>query len=130
MKKQSPLTVHIPINLTRKSGRTRIILPNATSLPQIEPEENDHLILVLARAHAWQKLLFLGKMKSAEELATQMKISHTYVCRVLRLALLAPDIKLAILDGQQPKGLRVLDLLKPFPLLWHEQRTRFGFQAG
>ena len=129
MKKKPSLTMHIPINLVRKNGRRRILLPDAAVLPQIDAEPNEHLILVLLRAHKWQQLIASSKMKSADDLAVQLKISHTYVCRVLRLNLLAPDIRLSILDGRQPKGLRVLDLLKPFPLLWHEQRMQFGFQA-
>jgi hypothetical protein len=38
------------------------------------------------------------------ELAAAEKISSSYVSRLLRLTLLAPDIVEAILDGQQPEG--------------------------
>jgi hypothetical protein len=40
--------------------------------------------------------------------------------RVLRLTLLAPDIVEAILDGRQPEGMRLEDMLKGFPLEWDE----------
>jgi hypothetical protein len=36
------------------------------------------------------------------EFAEAAKISKSYVSRILRLALLAPDIVEAILDGRQP----------------------------
>jgi hypothetical protein len=42
--------------------------------------------------------------------------------RVLRLTLLAPEIIAAILDGRQPDGRRLEDLLNPFPTAWMEQR--------
>ena len=38
--------------------------------------------------------------------------------RVLRLTLLAPDIVEAILDGRQPEGMRLDELLDGFPLDW------------
>ena len=127
MKKLQHLSVHIPANLVRKNGRKRILLPDREMLPQLDPEQNEHLIHVLLRAHKWQKLISTSKSETAEELARKMAVSHTYVCRVLRLNLLAPDIKLALLDGRQPKGLRVIDILQPFPLIWEEQRKHLGF---
>ena len=38
--------------------------------------------------------------------------------RVLRLTLLAPDIVEAILDGRQPEGMQLDDLIDGFPLEW------------
>ena len=47
----------------------------------------------------------------------------TYVSRVLRLTLLAPEIVEAILDGRQPAELQLDDLLEGFPLAWDGQRS-------
>jgi hypothetical protein len=54
-----------------------------------------------------------------------------YVCRLLPLTCLAPDIVEAILDGRQPKGLRLAEMLGNGPLDWEEQRVswRFGSVA-
>ena len=49
----------------------------------------------------------------------------SYVSRVLRLTLLAPDIVEAILDGRQPKEMTLAVLMKPFPVGWEEQRMVF-----
>ena len=46
----------------------------------------------------------------------------TYVSRVLRLTLLAPDVVEAILDGRQPADLQLDDLLEGVPLGWEVQR--------
>jgi CBS domain-containing protein len=127
MKKQPSLSVHIPIKLVRKNGRKRILLPDLETLPQLDPDQSDPMIQALLCAHKWQKLIDANKARTAEELAEKMKISHTYVCRVLRLNLLAPDIRRAILDGRQPKGLRVIDILQPIPIVWEEQRKQLGF---
>jgi hypothetical protein len=42
---------------------------------------------------------------------------------VLRLKLLAPDIIEAILDGRQPDGMRLEELLEEFPAAWAMQRV-------
>jgi hypothetical protein len=54
-----------------------------------------------------------------------MGVHATYVSRVLRLTLLAPQIVEAILDGRQPAELQLDDLLDGFPLEWEEQRSTF-----
>jgi hypothetical protein len=45
--------------------------------------------------------------------------------RVLRLTLLAPGVVEAILDGRQPDGLRLEDLLAGYPMAWATQCARF-----
>jgi hypothetical protein len=39
---------------------------------------------------------------------------------------LAPDIVEAILDGRQPKGLRLAEVLGNGPMAWQEQLRTFG----
>ena len=53
-----------------------------------------------------------------EDLARAKGVHATYVSRVLRLTLLAPDIVEAILDGRQPAEMQLDDLLEGFPLEW------------
>ena len=66
-----------------------------------------------------------GKLyTSLRDLAAAEKINESYLARVLRLTLLAPDIIEAILDGRQPVADLQLDaLLKPFPTEWRDQRA-------
>jgi hypothetical protein len=79
------------------------------------------LIKALARAYGWQKLLDNGTYASVAEIAKPEQINPSYVGRVLRLTLLAPDIVQAILDGSQPTALQIEALLKPMPLEWDRQ---------
>ena len=51
------------------------------------------------------------------------KINPSYVSRVLRLTLLAPDIVEAILDGRRPPQTTLALLLNPFPIVWEDQRA-------
>ena len=50
-------------------------------------------------------------------------VAPSYVSRLLRLTLLAPEIVEAILDGRQPAELQLDDLLEGFPLEWVLQRA-------
>ena len=79
------------------------------------------LVKALARAFRWRRLLEDGIYATLEELAAAEKINPSYVSRVLRLTLLAPDIVEAILDGRQPVTLTLARLFKPFPIEWDEQ---------
>ena len=56
------------------------------------------------------------------EIAEAEKIDRSYVNRLLRLTLLAPDIQEAILDGRQPKGMQLEELTRAMPSEWEEQR--------
>jgi len=53
------------------------------------------------------------------------KINPSYVGRVLRLTLPAPEIIEAILEGRQPAGMTMAGLLTGFPVVWAEQRAVF-----
>jgi hypothetical protein len=70
-----------------------------------------------------------GQAKSITDLAEQEGVTDAYVCRLLPLTCLAPDIVEAMLDGLQPKGLRLADVLGNGPLGWEEQRVIWGFGA-
>ena len=75
----------------------------------------------------------VGKTSIADMVADELagtrfaveEFNGSYVSRVLRLTLLAPDIVEAILDGQQPPQLTLAVLLEPFPLGWTEQDQAF-----
>ena len=126
---KNTLTVHVPMKLQRRGGRKLIIAPDSSELQYTPPVCDKTLIKGIARAHRWQRLLEEGEYLSIAELARAEKINDSYLSRVLRLALLAPDIIEVILDGQHPKGLKLTDLLKPFPMEWHRQREKFGFKT-
>ncbi|MBF0177971.1 MAG: hypothetical protein HQL63_14155 [Magnetococcales bacterium] len=126
----SILVVHIPMRLKRWGARTEIIAPPGTpdwAPPPASPQQA--MIKALGRAHRWLKMLESGKVASMRELAEQEKLDGSYVSRILRLTLLAPDIINAILDGRQPESLTLADLMEPLPMLWSEQRERLGFPS-
>jgi len=88
------------------------------------------MVKAIARAFRWRKLLENGTHTTIAEIAAAEKINESYVGRVLRLTLLAPDIVEAILGGRQPAGLQLADLLRRFPVGWREQRAEILRQLG
>ena len=78
-----------------------------------------------ARAWRWQRMLDEVVYASVSEIGDTENISKSYVSRILRLALLAPDIIEAILAGSADQALMLEQLERPLPTSWEEQRQRF-----
>ena len=113
------LTVVIPLRVKPRGGREAMVTPGVLAL---ERRQNITLIKAVARAFRWRRMLEAGRFATINELAAAEKINSSYVSRVLRLTLLAPDIVEAILDGRQPEGVTLPDLMKAFPVEWEMQR--------
>jgi hypothetical protein len=62
-----------------------------------------------------------GEFATIAELAEREGIAPSYMTRVLRLTLLAPDIVEAILDGKQGPEVTLARLLEPFATCWEDQ---------
>jgi hypothetical protein len=74
-------------------------------------------------------MLEAGEVATIAELADREGIAPSYMTRVLRLTLLAPDIVEAILDGQQGPEVTRARLLEPLPQEWATQMKHFGSVA-
>jgi hypothetical protein len=94
--------------------------------PARKPSRDETLVKALVRAHRWRRKIESGHAKSITDLAEQEGVTAAYVCRLLPLTCLAPDIVEAILDGRQPKGLRLAEMLGNGPMVWQEQLRAFG----
>jgi hypothetical protein len=93
------------------------------------PQPDGTLLKALARAWRWQRMLDEGVYATVSEIGDAEDISKSYVSRILRLALLAPDIIEAILEGRAEHGLMLGRLARPLPASWEEQR-RHPMLAG
>jgi hypothetical protein len=120
----STLIVRIPMRFQRRGGRKRIMAPDGSEIARTtKPQPDGTLVKALARAWRWQRMLDEGVYASVSDIGDAEGIRRSYVCRVLRLTLLAPDIVERILDGRPTAGLA--QFLKPFPFEWELQRQRF-----
>ena len=121
--------ISIPIRLRMRGGRKEIVLPPDLASDIERSPANESLVTALIRAYSWNEQMHNGRFQSIPELAAAVKFERTYVSRVLELINLAPDIAQTILDGEEPDGLTLERLRKGIPVLWEDQRERFGFQA-
>ena len=122
------ILIRIPMRFKTRGGRKEIIAPEGldSALPEAGPVQQP-IVTALARARRWQEMLDTGEVGSVTELADRLDADRSYIARILRLGLLAPDVVEAILDGREPSGLSLAKLTQTFPALWHEQRELFGF---
>jgi hypothetical protein len=113
----------ISMRFQRRGGRKRIIAPDGSAIvPASKPQPDGTLLKALARAWRWQRLLDEGVYTSVSEIGDAENISKSYVSRILRLALLAPDIVEAILAGRTGQGIMLEQLERPLPASWEGQR--------
>ena len=115
------ITIHIPMTFRKRGGRKQVVTPDGAPWAP-RPRVDNAMVKALARAFRWQRMLDEGVCGTIEELAKREKVNRGYMSRVLRLTLLAPDIVEAILDGRQPEGMRLEDLLDGFSVDWEGQR--------
>jgi hypothetical protein len=64
-----------------------------------------------------------GVYATVSDIGDTEKISKSYVSRILRLALLAPDIVEKILEGRQQEALLLEGLRHGWPADWATQRS-------
>lgn len=112
------VTIQVPFRIVRRGGRKEMVLP-ADVPTQRRPD--DALVKALARAFRWKRMLDSGEFATIAELAACEKITLSYLTRVLRLTLLAPDLVAAILDGRQGPEVTLVRLMEPLPAEWTEQ---------
>lgn len=117
------VTLHVPIRVVKRGGRKEMQLPEGGA--QARRTDNT-LVKALARAFRWKRMLESGDFATITELAEHEGIAPSYMTRVLRLTLLAPDIIEVTLDGRQAPEVTLAKCLEPFPHSWNKQKNAFG----
>ena len=121
------VTIHVPFHLVKRGGRKEMQMPEGSTQPH---RTDNTLVKALARAFRWKRMLESGEFTTIGELAAREGIAPSYMTRVLRLTLLAPDIVEAILDGKQGPEVTLARVLEPFPVQWGRQAHRFTPQVS
>jgi hypothetical protein len=117
------LTVRVPLAVRKPRGGRKLMIAPSGKENRGASAADTTLVKALARAFRWRRMLETGRYGTIDELAAAEKINSSYVSRLLRLTLLAPDIVEAILDGRQPEGISLPGLMEPFPVEWERQRS-------
>lgn len=114
------LTLHVPFRQVKRGGRKEMQLPEGAAQPQ---RTDSTLVKALARAFRWRRMLESGEFATIAELAAREGIAPSYMTRVMRSTLLAPEIVEAILDGKQGPEVKLARVLEPFPANWDIQAS-------
>ena len=117
------IAIHIPLTFRKRGGRKLVVTPDGAEWAP-RPRVDNAMVKALARAFRWRKMLDEGAHGTLEDLARAKGVNATYVSRVLRLTLLAPEIVEAILDGRQGEGVRLESLFERLPVEWAGQRQQ------
>lgn len=120
------LVVRVPLPVHRRGARKLVVSSDGAPLTTSRVLVDSTILKALARAHCWKAMLESGEYVSMTELARAEDINLSYLCRILRLTLLAPGIVEALLDGKHTSGLQLADVLCPFSLLWADQLKKLG----
>lgn len=114
---EDTVTLHVPLKLARRGGRKEVRLPDGARAQKVDST----LLKALARAFRWKRMLESEVFATIGDLAAHERMAHSYMTRVLRLTLLAPDIVEAIVDGKAGPEMTLARVLDLFPLAWNEQ---------
>jgi site-specific DNA recombinase len=119
------ITCHHPIQMKQRGQEMRLIINADDSHQAADPV----LVKAVARGHSWFDELVSGRIASLEELAARDGLKPRYVSRLMRLALLSPEIVEAIATGRQPTELTAEVLTYPadMPIEWSAQKAHLGF---
>lgn len=122
---EASTTITVPFKVRKRGGRKLILTPDGSpQYPAPRARLDSALLKALARGFRWKRMLEEGDYQTLEDIAKAENINPSYVSRLLRMTLLAPEIMEAILAGRQPPGLTMAKAMQPFPLYWQDQTFR------
>ncbi|MBP8231596.1 MAG: recombinase family protein [Rhizorhabdus sp.] len=121
-----PIYLRAPAVKARRGQETKLIILDDRG--RADKCRDKGLIALLVEARDAYKLVLDHPDQSIRRLIRQVaKCRHRFY-RLLRIAMLAPDIVIACTEGTQPIHLTPAVLLETdLPISWQEQRERLGF---
>ena len=121
------MTVHVPLTIRRRGGRKLVLAPDGAQVATapVTRHIDNAMVKALARAFRWRHLLESGTYGTIDEIAKAEKINPSYVSRVLRMTLLAPETVEAIVEGRQGETVTLAQVMEPFPIEWEAQQQHF-----
>lgn len=120
--------IRIPMRLKKRGGRKEVIVPDGLQERMKKPDYDEPFVIAIARAYCWQDMLDSGRYCSIREMAKALGVCSTYMSRLIRFTILAPDIIESLLDGREPDGFSQVKLAGAIPGGWEKQRGIWGFE--
>jgi hypothetical protein len=91
---ESTITVFVPIEIRRRNGRPKIVLPDDGSGKEDVSRDQAAAVVIraIARAWDWRRRLERGQVGTLQDLANAERVTLPFVSRFIRLAYLAPAV--------------------------------------
>ncbi len=122
------INLFVPLEIKKRGGSAIIILPKNLKKEEMTKCFDEKMIKAFAKAYKWKNTLEENEIGSLAQIAVKENITGAYVSKVFNLNFIAPEIVEKILNGEQPRDLKLQDMLVgKFPLLWQEQKELWGF---
>ena len=129
---RDPQVLVVPWKKTPSKRPRKIILPAGTSSHQdlrpIRAETRARLVIAIAKGRRWLDELMAGTATNVEQIATTENCSVRQVNMTISLALLAPNLVQAAVDGRLPRGVGIANL-RDAPAEWSLQYARLGLAS-
>ena len=117
------LRLEAPFGVRRRGKESRLVFGAVQSSP--DPK----LIRMIALAHSWLEEIKSGTLM--KDIAARYGWQTLMLRQRIQLAFLSPTIVGAIMEGRQPEGLTLTQLVtSDIALDWDEQWTALGFDAA
>jgi site-specific DNA recombinase len=113
---------------SRKSRQ--ILIPTGVRRDEVRPtriERRARLVGAISRGRRWLDEIVSGSVTNVEQIATRQKCSVRQVNMTISLALLAPDLVKAAVEGRLPRGIGV-ERLRDAPAEWSRQFETLGLK--
>lgn len=104
-----------------RSGELYLKIPNDSCLDGTPVLS---VVKAIARSREWYVLFIAGKVATVGELARKTGLTPSYVTRILKYAMLSPEIIEAILTGKHPHNLTLRELQGKIAIDWREQQKK------
>ena len=122
------IDLFVPLEIKKRGGSAIIILPKNLKKEEMVKCFDEKMIKAFAKAYKWKNMLEEDEIGSLAQIAVKENITGAYVSKVFNLNFIAPEIVEKLLNGEQPRDLKLQDMLVgKFPLLWQEQKELWGF---
>ncbi len=125
---QETINIFIPLEIKKRGGTAMVVMPKNANADDSQKYFDEKIIKSIARAHKWKIMLDEGQASSLAQIAEKENVGSSYVSRIFNLNFLSPKIVERILNGTQPRTLKLQDIIiKEMPDLWQEQEEKWGF---
>ena len=121
-------SISIPWQKQPSKRARQILLPSNKSRNEVRPqhfERRAQLVSAIAKGRQWLDDVVSGRMTTVAELCARENCSARQVNMTISLALLAPDLVKAAVEGRLPRGIG-LERLRDLPSEWTRQFEVLG----